>query len=90
MSNIQSPLTGSAPPPARNLRYDWAAAADGEFHQWRDSTDPTETVTESRRAYHRIRISAHEWAARRGGTITSRIVDNGRQVWIAIHLPGGE
>lgn len=83
---MSSPIAGGVSPPARNARYDWAAAADGDFHLWRD--EPVgESVADSRRAYHRLKISAREWAARRGGTIQTRSSNNGRQVWVAIHLP---
>lgn len=90
MNNLITPVEGGSPPP-RASRYDWASAANGEFHQWRDAPEG-ETAIDSKRALHRLRLSAREWAARRGGTIESRSANNGRQVWIAIHLPeaGGD
>lgn len=91
MPNMITPLPGGPAPSGGNLKYDWSSAADGEFHLWRD-VDTDEAVVDSRRAYHRLKISAREWAARRGGTIRTRTRGNGRQVWIAIHLPeaGGD
>lgn len=87
MAKMISPIPGSAPPPAvTRSRYDWQSHADGEFYLWRDAPEG-EPVVDSRRGYHRLKISAREWAARRGGTIKTRQTNNGRQVWIAIHLP---
>lgn len=91
MSKLITPIEGSPSPNRPTLKYDWGSAADGEFHQWRDEQSEEEAV-DSRRAYHRLKISARYWAERRGGTIRTQVRNNGRQVWIAIHLPdsGGD
>jgi hypothetical protein len=88
MTNLITPVANQKPPPRLhgNARYDWMSAADGEYHLWRDAP-VGEAREDSVRGYHRLRLSAREWAMRRGGRIDTRIVDHGRQVWIAIHLP---
>jgi hypothetical protein len=86
--DLIEPVAGAAPPPERRrqARYDWASHADGQWHQWREAPQG-EDPRESMRAVNRLRLSAAAWAQRRGGWSESRWIDNGRQVWIAIHLP---
>lgn len=80
-------LTNSCDPPPPPPRRDWGAIADGGFHLCRDQPDENESRIDSRRAYDRLRLSATQWAARRGGTSETRTANNFRRVWVAIHLP---
>ena len=89
MTELITPVAGGPPPAARRqARYDWANHADGAWHQWRDAS-PDEDPQESARAADRIRLAARAWATRRGGYAETRQANNGRAVWVAIHLPSG-